>query len=144
MMSSSTTSFGGISVTSPSRRTRGLACPTMASLSRVFLARISWMMPIPLLAMISRPNSPLMSEPVKTTIANSTPRIALIRVKTLALMMSPTERPERSGMSLTLPSATRCATSSAVRPRSGAAVLCSLTPRSPTTWVCAARSRYAR
>ena len=56
----------------------------MASLSSVCLARSSWMMPIALLAMISRPNAPLITEPVDSTMTSSTPRIALIRVKTLA------------------------------------------------------------
>lgn len=37
----------------PSRRTVGLASPITASPSRVFLARCSWMMPMPVLAMIT-------------------------------------------------------------------------------------------
>ena len=98
------------------RRTVGLAWPTMARLSRVFLARSSWMMPMALLAMISRPNSPLISEPVASTIRNSTLRIALMRVKTLARTMSDTLREARDGTALVLPSATRVATSASVRP----------------------------
>ena len=50
-----------------------------------------------LLAMMSRPNSPLMTEPVASTITSSTPRIALIRVKTLARTMSETLRAARTG-----------------------------------------------
>ena len=74
------------------------------------------MMPMELLATISRPNRPLISDPVASTMANSTPRMALMRVKTLALMMSPTLRDARDGTSLVLPSATRAATSASVRP----------------------------
>ncbi len=79
------------------------------------------MMPIPLLAMISRPNSPLMSEPVTSTIRKSTPRIALIRVKMLDFTMSETLRAARVGTSLVLPSATRSATSASDRPAASAA-----------------------
>ena len=46
------------------------------------------MMPMTLLATMSRPNSPLISEPVTSTMSSSTPRIALIRVKTLARTIS--------------------------------------------------------
>ena len=74
------------------------------------------MMPIALLAMISRPNEPLITEPVDSTMTSSTPRMALIRVKTLALTMSDTLRAARVGTSLVLPSATRWATSASVSP----------------------------
>ena len=97
MTSSSTTSLGGRGPVPEPRRTVGLACPTMASLSRVCLARSSWMMPIALLAMISRPNSPLMSDPVASTMRKSTPRMALMRVKILDLTMSDTLRAARVG-----------------------------------------------
>ena len=90
--------------------------PTIASLSSVCLARISWTMPMTLLAIISRPNRPLITEPVASTIISSTLRIALMRVKTLARMMSATLRAARCGTALLLPSATRCATSASVRP----------------------------
>ena len=72
----------------------------MASLSRVCLARSSWMMPIALLAMISRPKAPLITEPVDSTMTSSTPRMALMRVNTLALTMSETLRAARVGTSL--------------------------------------------
>ncbi len=55
------------------------------------------MMPIPLFATISRPNMPSMIEPVASTMRNSTPRIALIRVNTFARTMSLTDRDARSG-----------------------------------------------
>ena len=97
-------------------RTVGLACPTIARLSRVFFARSSWMMPMPLLAMISRPNSPLINDPVASTSMNSTPRMALMRVKTLDRTMSETLREARAGTSLVLPSAIRAATSASDRP----------------------------
>ena len=74
------------------------------------------MMPMALLAMMSRPNSPLISDPVASTMRNSTPRMALMRVNTLARTMSPTLREAREGTSLVLPSATRVATSASVRP----------------------------
>src|SRR5215212_8397608 len=64
MMSSRTTALGNIGFVPDCLRTNGFACPTMASLSSVCLARSSWMMPIALLAMISIPNAPLMIEPV--------------------------------------------------------------------------------
>ena len=99
-----------------SLRTNGFACPTMASLSRVCFARSSWMMPIALLAMISSPKAPLITDPVDSTMISSTPRMALIRVKTLARTMSETLRAARVGTSLVLPSATRCATSASERP----------------------------
>ena len=69
----------------------------MASLSSVCLARSSWMMPIALLAMIRRPNSPLITDPVASTMISSTPRIALMRVKTLARTISETLRAARGG-----------------------------------------------
>ena len=75
------------------------------------------MMPIALLAMMSRPNSPLITEPVASTMISSTPRIALMRVNTLARTISETLRAARVGTSLVLPSATRCATSASDRPR---------------------------
>jgi hypothetical protein len=116
MMSSSTTSLGNSVSVPDCLRTNGFACPTIASLSSVCLARISWTMPMMLLAMMSKPNMPLISEPVASTSTSSTVRIALIRVKTLARTMSTTPRVARCGISLPLPSATRCATSASVRP----------------------------
>ena len=50
-----------------------------------------------LLAMISRPNSPLISDPVASTMRKSTPRMALMRVKMLDLTMSETLRAARRG-----------------------------------------------
>ncbi len=123
MTSSSTTSLGGSGPVPDCLRTIGFACPTMASLSRVCLARSSWMMPIALLATISRPNSPLISDPVDSTMMNSTPRIALMRVKTLARTISETLRAARLGTSLVLPSATRWATSASDRPVATAVVI---------------------
>ncbi len=69
-----------------------------------------------LLATMSRPNNPLITEPVASTIISNTPRIALIRVKTLARTMAAMLRVARSATALLLPSATRCATSASVRP----------------------------
>ena len=69
----------------------------MASLSSVCLARSSWMMPIALLAMISRPKAPLITEPVDSTMISSTPRMALMRVNTLARTISETLRAARVG-----------------------------------------------
>ncbi len=116
MMSSSTTSPGTRACVPNCLRTNGFACPTIASLSSVCLARSSWMMPIALLAMISNPNRPLITDPVDSTMTNSTPRMALIRVKTLARTISETLRAARVGTSLVMPSATRWATSASVSP----------------------------
>ena len=79
------------------------------------------MMPMALLAMISSPNSPLISDPVASTMTKSTPRMALMRVNTLALTMSETVRAARLGTSLVLPAATRWATSASERPAARAA-----------------------
>ena len=81
------------------------------------------MMPIALLATISSPNAPLITEPVDSTMINSTPRIALIRVNTLARTMSDTLRAARVGTSLVLPSATRWATSASESPAVRAVVI---------------------
>jgi hypothetical protein len=94
----------------------------MASSSSVRLARNSWMMPIALLATIRMPNSPLITDPVVSTMISRTPRIALMRVKTLARKISETLRAARAGTSLLLPSATHWATSSSDRPAASVAV----------------------
>ncbi|OPZ52048.1 MAG: hypothetical protein BWY91_02478 [bacterium ADurb.BinA028] len=80
------------------------------------LARNSWMIPIALLAMMSSPKAALMSLPVVRTMTSRMPRMALIRVRTLARTISPVERPLRAGMSFVRPSRTRSATSALVRP----------------------------
>ena len=116
MMSSSTTSPGGSARVPDCLRTNGFACPMIASLSSVCLARISWVMPMTLLATMSRPNMPLITDPVARTMSNRTPRIALILVKTLARTIAATLRVARSVTALLLPSATRCATSTSVSP----------------------------
>src|SRR5574340_937263 len=89
------------------------------------------MMPTPLFAMISRPNMPSIIDPVASTMSNRTPRIALIRVNTFALMMSLTERLARSGTSLVCPAATRSATWAAVKPFSTWAGSVSSVPIAP-------------
>lgn len=116
MTSSSTTSLGDIVRVPDCRRTNGFAWPRIARLSSVCFARSSWIIPMMLLAMISRPNIPLITEPVARTISSSTPRIALILVNTLARTIWATLRVARSGMSLLLPSANRAATSASVKP----------------------------
>ena len=123
MTSSSTTALGISACVPDWRRTNGFACPTMASLSSVCLARSSWMMPIALLAMISRPKAPLITEPVDSTMTNSTPRMALMRVNTLARTISDTLRAARVGTSLVLPAATRWATSASVSPAAKSVVI---------------------
>src|SRR6476620_6367748 len=84
------------------------------------------MMPMAVISAISSPNAPLMTEPVDSTMTSSTPRIALMRVKTLARTMSDTLRAARVGTSLVLPSATRWATSASVRPVATTVVNCAL------------------
>lgn len=104
------------SAATPSRRTVGFASPMRASPSRVFLARSSWMMPIPVFAMITKPKRLSWIGATKNMITQSTPMMALKRVKTFARTMSVVERELRSGTSLTSPRATRSATSAAVSP----------------------------
>ncbi len=123
MTSSSTTSLGARASVPDCRRTVGFACPTMASLSSVCLARSSWMMPIALFAMIRSPNAPLITDPVDSTMISSTPRIALIRVNTLARTISETLRAALVGTSLVLPSAIRCATSASDSPAATTVVI---------------------
>ena len=62
---------------SPSRRTVGLASPMTARLSRVFLARSSWMMPMPVLAMITKPKRLSWIGATNSMITQSTPMIGV-------------------------------------------------------------------
>ncbi len=78
---------------------------------------------MPLLAMMSSPNMPLINEPVDSTMISRTPRIALMRVNTLARTTSATLREARVGTSLVWPAATRAATSSADRPAATSTVI---------------------
>ncbi|CAM5501125.1 hypothetical protein SCALM49S_04420 [Streptomyces californicus] len=105
-----------ISEAVPSRRTVGFASPITARLSRVFLARHSWMMPMPVLATITKPKRLSWIGATNSMITQSTPMIRLNRVKTLARTISTTEREDRTGTSLTSPRATRSATSAVVSP----------------------------
>lgn len=111
-----TTSEAGISAAAPSRRTRGRDSPMTARASRVFLARSSWTMPMPVLATMTKPNRPSWIGPTIRMITKSTPMMALKRVRTLARTISVAEREDRTGTSLTSPRATRSATSAAVSP----------------------------
>lgn len=111
-----TISWVEISAATPSRRTVGFASPITARLSRVFLARHSWMMPMPVLATITKPKRLSWIGATNSMITQSTPMIRLNRVKTLARTISVTEREDRTGTSLTSPRATRSATSAVVRP----------------------------
>jgi hypothetical protein len=86
--------------------------------SRVRFARSSWTMPVTLLATISSPNMPSSGCPVTMMIANSTARIALMRVNTFPRTISRTLRLTRTGTSLVRPSARRRATSPALSPGS--------------------------
>lgn len=115
-----------ISAAIPSRRTVGFASPMTARLSRVFLARHSCTMPMPVLAMITKPKRLSWIGATNSMITQSTPMIRLNRVKTLARTISVTDREERTGTSLTSPRAIRSATSAAVSPRPAAG--------SPTGW----------
>ncbi len=116
MTSPRTISEVEISAVLPSRRTLGLASPMTARPSRVFLARSSWMMPMPVFAMITKPKRLSWIGATMSMITQSTPMIALNRVKTLPRTMSTVEREERTGTSLTSPRATRSATSAVVSP----------------------------
>ena len=86
--SSSTTSLTGISTTRPSRTTLALGAVSSVSRSRVFLARSSWMMPMAVLAIITRPNRASAGGATIRTITSITLRIQLKRVKTLLRMIS--------------------------------------------------------
>ena len=108
-----------VPIFSPSRMTVGSDSPTMRSSSRVFLARSSWITPTAELAIMSRPKAALMIEPVDSTIAHSTPRMALTRVKMLARRIWATLRPVPLPCVLTSPRFVRSATSAAVRPLVG-------------------------
>lgn len=130
MTSPRTTSEVGISAALPSRRTVGLDSPMTARLSRVFLARSSWMMPMPVLATMTKPNRPSWIGPTIRMITNSTPMMALKRVKTFERTMSAVEREDRTGTSLTSPLDTRSATSAALRPRWAGSAPCSRLPAS--------------
>lgn len=103
----------------PSRRTVGRASPITARESRVVFARHSWTMPMPVLARITKPKRLSWIGATNSMISQSTPMIALNRVKTFARTISPIDRLLRSGTSLTCPRATRSATSAAVRPNAG-------------------------
>ncbi|CAM5530079.1 hypothetical protein SFUMM280S_06978 [Streptomyces fumanus] len=115
--SSSTISEVPTSVAVPSRRTRGRTSPIRASESRVCLARHSWKMPIQVSARITNPNRLSWIGATISMITQSTPMIALNRVKTLASAMSTSDRLLRTGTSLTCPRATRSATSAVLSPR---------------------------
>lgn len=116
MTSPRTISEVEISAVLPSRRTLGLASPMTARPSSVFLARSSWMMPIPVFAMITKPKRLSWIGATMSMITQRTPMIALNRVKTLPRTMSVVEREERTGTSLTSPLATRSATSAVLSP----------------------------
>lgn len=119
MTSSSTISDVLIPTGFPSRRTVGRTSPIRARESRVFFARHSWMMPMPVLARITKPNRLSWIGATNSMITQSTPMIALNRVKTLARTMSARERLLRTGTSLTWPRAIRSATPAAVSPVAG-------------------------
>lgn len=116
MTSSRTISEVEISPVAPSRRTLGLASPMTARPSRVFLARSSWMMPMPVFAMITKPNRLSWIGATISMITQSTPMMALKRVKTFARTISEVDREDRTGTSLTSPRATRSATSAVPSP----------------------------
>ncbi len=116
MVSPRTISPVGMATAVPSRRTVGLDSPMTARLSRVFLARSSWMMPIAVLATITNPKRPSWMGPTTRMIRKRTPMMALKRVKTLARTISAVEREDRTGTSLTSPRETRSATCAVVSP----------------------------
>ncbi len=68
---------------------------------------------------MTSPNSASAGDPTSSTATNSTPRMALKRVRTLARMMAESGRLVCSSMRLTWPAATRSATCAAVSPVAG-------------------------
>ena len=116
MTSSSTTSRAGTTDRVPSRRTVACGASTIASESRVRLARSSETMPITALMIITPPKMPSRRSPNSSTITDAATMIALNNVRTFSRMIDATERDVRSFTRLTAPRATRSATSAALRP----------------------------
>ena len=90
--SSSTISAAGSSASAPSRRTRGRASPTMASESRVRLARHSCTIPISALKMMTNPNSASWNGPAISMMMKSVKIRPLNQVRTLARTIALIER----------------------------------------------------
>ncbi len=134
----------GISAATPSRRTVGFASPMTTRLSSVFLACTSWIMPIAVLATITKPNSASWIGATASMMTKRMPMMALKRVKMLARMMS---GEERTGTSLTSPRLTRSATSAVLSPglpgrRAAASVSAEAAPPSGSGSSTAVSARY--
>ena len=121
MTSSSTIRSCGTSTSRPSRRTRKSDATRIESLSKVRLARSSVTMPIPVLMMMTKPNTASRQDPVTSTSTMAARMMPLNRVKTLARMISANERDVESLTLLVRPDSTRASTSARLRPRSAVA-----------------------
>ena len=115
-MSSSTTSSALTWRSCPSRRTVGFASPMTASLASAREARYSWMMPMRVLATMTKPKSESWNGATMIMIAHIIPMTRLNQVRVFARMMSVRLRLRASGAWLTCPAATRSATSANVSP----------------------------
>ena len=119
-MSSSTIASADISTSPPTRRTSAFGSTSTVSLSSVCLARSSCTMPMSALRTMTTPNSASAGCPNTRITASIAVMMALNLVKMFPPRMLATERDSRRVSTLTRPSATRSATSSAV---SGAACI---------------------
>ena len=88
----------------------------MESLSSVRLALSSVKMPIPVLMMMTKPNTASRHEPVTSTMTMATKMMPLNNVNTLARTISLTEREVEVFTAFDWPLSIRCDTSLTVRP----------------------------
>ena len=124
--SSSTSCSTGMSSRVPLRTTWARVDVMTLSWSIIILARISWKMPMTVLATMTVMNTRLLYAPVRKM---ATPRMTftkLNKVHRLSLKMRPMLLEVTSVLTFTLPAATRSVTCAEVRPVSLAASFCSI------------------
>ena len=121
MTSSSTIWLCGTSTSRPSRRTRKSDATRIDSLSSVRLARSSVTMPMPVLMMMTNPNTASRQEPVMSTSTMAARMMPLNSVNTLARMISSSEREVESLTLLLCPDSIRVSTSARLNPGSAVA-----------------------
>ncbi len=116
MRSSRTMSLTLTAVSRPSRTTVGLTSPMTLNFASSRDARYSWMIPMPVLKMITRPKSACLGGATMIISTHSVPSSPLNQVKVLARTMSARLRLRGSGALFVNPAATRSATCCCVRP----------------------------
>ena len=114
--SPSTISAGATSISLPPRRTSTGEATRIDRRSSVIFARNSVTMPIPVLMMMTSPNTASFHDPVSSTTTIAVRIIALNRVNTFARMIEPTERDVLLSVRLVWPCSTRVCTASSSRP----------------------------